>query len=115
MSQENAQQPDDAMPPADDNGGRSASATKTRTAPPVVQTLPPWKVLLHNDDVNDREYVVDTILMLAPLSRTAAQQRMLEADKSGVALLLTTHKERAELYKDQFTSKNLTVTIEPGE
>jgi hypothetical protein len=38
-----------------------------------------------------------------------------EADKTGVALLLTTHKERAELYKDQFESKGLTVTIEPDE
>jgi hypothetical protein len=38
-----------------------------------------------------------------------------EADKTGVALLLTTHKERAELYKDQFESKGLTVTIEPEE
>jgi len=38
-----------------------------------------------------------------------------EADKTGVALLLTTHKERAELYQEQFTSKGLTVTIEPAE
>ena len=31
------------------------------------------------------------------------------------SLLLTTHKERAELYQEQFTSKGLTVTIEPAE
>jgi ATP-dependent Clp protease adapter protein ClpS len=40
---------------------------------------------------------------------------MQEADKTGVALILVTHKERAELYKDQFESKGLTVTIEPDE
>ena len=34
---------------------------------------------------------------------------------TGVALLLTTHKERAELYQEQFQSKGLTVTIEPAE
>ena len=28
---------------------------------------------------------------------------------------VVTHKERAELYKDQFSSKSLTVTIEPAE
>jgi hypothetical protein len=29
--------------------------------------------------------------------------------------VLVTHKERAELYVDQFKSKSLTVTIEPAE
>jgi ATP-dependent Clp protease adapter protein ClpS len=38
-----------------------------------------------------------------------------EAHNTGVALLLVTHKERAELYVDQFKSKSLTVTIEPAE
>ena len=77
--------------------------------------LPPWKVLLHNDDVNDAIYVVETIVGLTPLNRQDAERRMKEADTSGVALLLVTHKERAELYKDQFESKGLTVSIEPDE
>ena len=38
-----------------------------------------------------------------------------ECHETGVALLLVTHKERAELYREQFQSKNLTVTIEPAE
>jgi ATP-dependent Clp protease adapter protein ClpS len=49
----------------------------------------------------------------APVKREDAMTRMLEAHKSGVALLLVTHKERAELYKDQFQTKGLTCTIEP--
>jgi ATP-dependent Clp protease adaptor protein ClpS len=72
-------------------------------------------VLLHNDDVNDMGYVIDTIAMLTPLKRADAAQRMLEAHLRGVTLLLTTHKERAELYKDQFASRQLTVTIEADE
>lgn len=79
------------------------------------QQLPPWKVLLHNDDKNDMEFVVHAIVELTPLNVDSAVTRMLEAHKSGVALLLTTHKERAELYEDQFKSKGLTVTIEPAE
>lgn len=79
------------------------------------QPLPPWKVLLHNDDVNDYLYVVESILELTPLKEQDAILRMKEADESGVALLLVTHQERAELYRDQFTSKGLTVTIEPAE
>ena len=34
------------------------------------------------------------------------------AHNTGLALLLTTHRERAELYVEQFHSKKLTVTIE---
>jgi len=59
-------------------------------------------------------FVIAAIVELTPLNEQDAKLRMLEAHETGVALLLTTHKERAELYKDQFHSKGLTVTIEPG-
>src|SRR5271163_4415050 len=81
-----------------------------KKSPP--KQLPPWKVLLHNDDKNPIEFVVLTIVELTPLNKEDAVQRTLEAHNNGLTLLLTTHKERAELYKDQFTSKGLTVTIE---
>lgn len=77
--------------------------------------LPQYRVLLHNDDVNDMEYVVLTIIELVHLEREEAQIKMLEAHHTGVALLLVTHKEKAELLQDQFHSKRLTVTIEPAE
>jgi len=75
--------------------------------------LPRWRVLLHNDDKNEMGFVVLTIVELTPLNEQEAVLRTLEAHQTGVALLLTIHKERAELYKDQFESKGLTVTIEP--
>jgi ATP-dependent Clp protease adaptor protein ClpS len=84
-------------------------------APSRVDRLPPFRVLLHNDDVNDMGYVVDTICDLTPLSPHRAATVMIEAHQSGVSLLLTTHRERAELYVEQFASKNLTVTIELAE
>ena len=90
-------------------------ANKPTPAKKPPQHLPPWKVLLHNDDVNDMLYVIDSILELTTLKEQDALLRMKEANDSGVALLLVTHKERAELYRDQFTSKGLTVTIEPAE
>ncbi len=86
-----------------------------RTQPPAPKLLPLWKVLLHNDDVSQMLYVVQTICMLTPLGEQEAVLKMVEAHKTGVALLLTTHKERAELYRDQFASRGLTVTIEPEE
>ena len=103
-------------------GGKTATAVaKPKKAPKKTpkkkppQPLPPWKVLLHNDDKNDMLHVIMTIVELTPLNPQDAQQRMMEAHETGVALLLTTHKERAELYKEQFQSKGLTVTIEPAE
>ena len=105
-------------------GGGEESGTATAKPKAVRKTtpkrkpprhLPQWKVLLHNDDKNDMGFVVTTIVELTPLNEQEATLRMKEADDTGVALLLTTHKERAELYQEQFTSKGLVVTIEPAE
>lgn len=96
------------------SGSRTATRTKPRTSPPRIDKLPPFKVLLHNDDHSDMLDVVKAIVELTPLKKESAVQRMLEAHASGVSLLLTTHKERAELYREQFHSKRLTVSIEPG-
>ncbi len=104
------------------NGGGGATATakpkrKSKSAPKHKPPglLPPWKVLLHNDDKNTYEFVIESIVELTPLNKQDAEIKMKEADDTGVTLLLVTHKERAELYKDQFESKGLTVTIEPAE
>jgi ATP-dependent Clp protease adaptor protein ClpS len=94
--------------------GVAGGSVKTVPSRPRPGLLPPWKVLLHNDDVNDMLYVVETIRELTALNRQQALLRMIEAHKSGVALLLTTHREHAELLSDQFASKRLTVTIEPA-
>ena len=91
----------------------SAVATAVRPARPRLDKLPPWKVLLNNDDHNDMEFVVDTIMVLTPLNEQDAMLRMMEAHQEGVALLMATHQEHAELLHEQFTSKGLTVTIEP--
>ena len=108
------------VPPSSSSEGGTAVAkpkqkTKRKPAPSQTPplTLPKWKVLLHNDDKNDIVFVVNTLIELTPLNQHDAKNRTLEAHKSGVALILITHKERAELYQDQFQTKGLTVTIEP--
>ncbi len=113
MSEKDRQGVGEGIEAASANG--AAVATKTRTAPPRVDRLPPFRVLLHNDDVNDVEHVVRSITELTPLKKEEAVTRTVEAHKTGVALLLVTHRERAELYREQFGTKNLSVTIEPAE
>ena len=92
-----------------------AGTTKTITKDKVKSTpLPPYKVLLHNDDVNDMDHVVRAIMELVHLNQDEARLRMWEAHTTGVSMLIVTHKERAELLAEQFHSKNLTATIEPA-
>ena len=78
-----------------------------------TQQLPPFRVILHNDDVNTFEHVIASIHRLTPLTLQEALERTLEAHETGQSLLLVTHRERAELYVEQFTSLKLTVTAEP--
>ena len=91
--------------------GRTSPRKRATKSPPRL--LPPWKVILHNDDNNELEDVVRTIYRLTPLSPEEATTRTLEAHESGAALLLVTHQERAELYVEQFASCGLTATAEP--
>lgn len=90
----------------------AAAAARGAPAPTRVDHLPPFRVLLHNDDHNDMVYVVETLLDLTPLEVRHATRIMFEAHQTGVALVLVTHRERAELYVDQFRSKGITVSME---
>ncbi|MSR41228.1 MAG: ATP-dependent Clp protease adaptor ClpS [Phycisphaerales bacterium] len=78
-----------------------------------VAQLPPWKVLLHNDEVNDMDYVVDSIVRLARATVPTATRCMVEAHRKGVSLITVTHREHAELLCEQFHSARMVVTIEP--
>ena len=89
---------------------------ETPTVPDVdrrTHILPPYKVLLHNDNVNSMDHVVRSLLRSVPgLSRAAAVRIMLEAHFTGVALVTTCPLELAELYRDRLQSCGLTATVE---
>ena len=79
---------------------------------PQKRQLPPWKIILHNDKVNTAEYVVNKVQEITKLAEDIATKCVIEAHKNGVALLLTTHKEKAELLVEMFESCNIEVTME---
>lgn len=110
--------------PGNEGGGVAASESpkaavavavgvKEKPSTPRMDELPPFRVLLHNDAVNDMVYVVETLVDLTPLNVRKATDVMFEAHRKGVALVLVTHKERAELYVEQFQTKRLKVSMEP--
>jgi ATP-dependent Clp protease adaptor protein ClpS len=112
MAEQQAATETPSAPPA--SGGGTATKARPSPAPPKVDRLPPWKVLLHNDDHNSMPYVVQTIIELTKVNRYYAMLRMIEAHTSGVAQLLTTHREHAELLREQFASRKLIATTEPA-
>ncbi len=94
--------------------GRSGAA-RERAASGVsgrVDHLPPFKVLLHNDDVHDTAHVVQSLIELTPLRLEAAVRVTESAHAEGVALVLVAHRERAELYCEQFAGRGLCASIE---
>jgi len=114
LSQEKANK---ASVDVSDGSGATVVAPAKKPQPPIrkPKKLPPFNVLLHNDDVNTVDHVIKSIVRLTTLDPQQAVLRTLEAHETGVALLLTTHKERAELYCEQFASLSITVTMEPAE
>lgn len=86
--------------------------TQTPSPKTPAESLPPWNVLLHNDEVNEMGFVVESLCRFARLSLPAATRCTMEAHKKGLSLVLSTHREHAELVAEQLTSLRLTVTIE---
>jgi ATP-dependent Clp protease adaptor protein ClpS len=87
--------------------------TRTTREEERVAILPPYSVILHNDDVNEMNYVVQSLLMCVPeLDSGHAAEIMIEAHLNGKAHVITCPLERAELYRDRLQSRGLTATIE---
>lgn len=77
-----------------------------------LDVLPPWNIILWNDEINPIEFIVEKVAEIATLTKENAEIKAVEAHKEGKSLLLTTHKEKAELIIEQFESYKITVTME---
>lgn len=93
----------------------TSTIEKTNTST-VRKPAPRYKVLLHNDDVNSMEYVVQTLMeTIAGMTPPQAVNIMMEAHTNGMALVITCALEHAEFYCETLCDRGLTSTIEPDE
>jgi ATP-dependent Clp protease adaptor protein ClpS len=79
-----------------------------------AKLLPPYRVVLFDDDYNEMNYVVFVLLhSINNLSQAEAERIMLTAHLTGTAIVAVCPKEIAEFYQERLLSHGLTVTIEP--
>ena len=79
-----------------------------------TRLLPPYKVILFNDDHNEMGYVVAVLLnLISHLSQQQATQMMLTAHLTGSAVVVVCPKEHAESYQERLAVYGLSATIEP--
>ena len=77
---------------------------------------PRYRVLLHNDDHNSMEYVVQVLMQTVPsITQPQAVSIMMEAHNSGLALVITCALEHAEFYCETLKNHGLESSIEPDE
>ena len=94
----------------------STDVIEKRSTSTVRKHAPRYRVLLHNDDFNSMEYVVQTLMQtVAGLTQPQAVNIMMEAHNSGIALVITCALEHAEFYCETLKNHGLTSTIEPDE
>ena len=100
---------------------RTKTDTRTDTDEPV-----PWNVVLIDDDEHSYEYVVRMMQELFGHNFDKAFKVAQTVDKDGRAVCLTTHKEHAELKREQIlafgrdklmaeSKGSMTAVIEPAE
>ncbi len=89
---------------------------RSTTTSTVRKPAPRYRVLIHNDDFNSMEYVVETLIKtVAGMTQPQAVDIMMEAHTNGMALVIACALEHAEFYCETLNNHGLTSTIEPDE
>src|SRR5690606_37346862 len=79
---------------------QATSSTQTKTQN-KIKPLPPYHVVLLDDNDHSVEYVMAMLNELFAVPHEAGYELAMEVDRHGRAVVLTTHKERAELKREQ--------------
>eukprot|EP00963_Diacronema_lutheri_P010155 scaffold968_cov389-Pavlova_lutheri.AAC.2 len=76
---------------------------------------PLYRVMLHNDNVNRREYVVQVLMKTVPgMTVDTAVNIMQEAHVNGIACVITTSQQEAEDICEAMRGNGLIASIEPA-
>jgi ATP-dependent Clp protease adaptor protein ClpS len=109
--------------PAEQTGG-AATVEPAKPAPksvaktaarPRVEKLPPYNVVLLDDDYHSYAYVIEMLGKLFGYATEKAFQMAKEVDTKKRVIVLTTHKEKAELKRDQITAYGADVRMETSQ
>ena len=65
---------------------------------------PPYHVILHDDDVHTYDYVIEMLSVIFGHDEMLAYKMAREVDQSGRVIVVTCHKELAELRVEQIES-----------
>lgn len=96
--------PDQPEPNPQTESNVAVAQPKPKTDPrtrPVPKQLPPYNVVLLDDNDHTYEYVIEMLGVVFTYSVEKAFGMAKEVDKTGRVIVLTTHKEHAELKRDQ--------------
>jgi ATP-dependent Clp protease adaptor protein ClpS len=92
-------------PPAPaEQTGTATKADRKGATRPRVDKLPPYNVVLLDDDDHSYAYVIEMLGKLFGHSAEKAFRMAKEVDTTGRVIVLTTHKEMAELKRDQIAA-----------
>ena len=108
---------------------QAVQETQPRVKPgtkPKHRQCPPYHVILLDDNEHTYDYVVDMLQSLFGHTHEQAFGMAEQVDRTGRAIVCTTHKERAELKRDQIhgfgadsrissCKGSMKATIEPAE
>jgi ATP-dependent Clp protease adaptor protein ClpS len=103
-----------------------ARKPKPKSGKTKPRELPPYHVILYNDDDHSYEYVMEMLLVVFGHPFERGMQMAKEVDETGRVIVLTTHKEKAELKRDQIhaygadprvacCAGSMSAAIEPAE
>jgi ATP-dependent Clp protease adaptor protein ClpS len=78
------------------------TAPKSRTDPETrTRRQPPYHVIILNDEEHTFEYVIELLTKLFGHPLATAEELTLRIHHTGRAIVLTTHREKAELKREQ--------------
>ena len=99
--------------------GRVATPDVETTVDQEVALEPPWRVIVHNDDVTPYDFVIQVLISIFKLSAEIAEHVTLTAHVTGRALVVARPRREAEtlVAKAHFAARledyPLTFTLEP--